>query len=639
MAKAPFRLAVAACALAVGLRGQPAGDQAPVVVSQGRPYYPMESRVSGIDGTVTVDFIVGTDGSVSRVRALSYPDPFLRDAAVACVYGWTFTPGRRHGYPVFTHMRVPIVFTLNGASAKVAGGPPVESPLVPPPASPENAPEDSPAEAIDFEQAKLLVEKGDLAAAAPRLDRCIKSRPEFAEAYLLRAAVYARKGFAEDARDDLETARSIEPDLAPLPAELKALPAPTRAADGKPAWSDERYLTFKIVWDTVDRAYFDSTFGGVDWSAVRWKYRERLAAASNIEELRTMLGAMLGELHRSHFAILPRNTAVFNPSERTRIGAAGVRIKAVDGRIALASVDEGSPAAKAGLGPGDAVVAVDGKKIDPLFKQLMAAGYGEARSAVYVSDFVDSRLNGAEGAAVTLELEDLAGTRRTTTVVCGPAQGEWSEPVGHFPSYPIRFTAVRGDDGIAAVSFNVFALPAMRRFRGFVGQLKPGDGLIIDLRGNPGGVTAIASGMCGYFIGSRGTLGTLTMREGRASLDYHVEPVVFDGPIAVLIDGHSASTSEILAAGLRDLHRGRLFGERTAGAALPSVFAALPTGDLFQYAVADLKTPGGVLIEGTGVEPDVAVPTTRTNLAEGVDPVLAAARAWLLDARKERAAR
>ena len=107
----------------------------------------------------------------------------------------------------------------------------------------------------------------------------------------------------------------------------------------------------------------------------------------------------------------------------------------------------------------------------------------------------------------------------------------------------------------------------------------------------------------------------------------------FAGPVAILIDHGSASTSEILAAGLQEAGRARVFGETSAGAALPSSFRVLPTGDLFQYAVGDMKTPGGKLLEGHGVEPDEVVHNTRADLAAGRDRVQDAARAWI---RRER---
>ncbi len=613
-------------------------DRPPAIALQRPPYYPFESRLAGIEGTVVLDVLVNRDGSASQAWATSYPDPFLRDAAIAAVLRWKFRPGLRDGLPVEMHLRVPVTFTLGDKADALRGSRVEETPLVPPPAPPDGAPGAEAGGADAFAQAKLLADDGDDLAAAAKLDLCLKARPEFVDAYILRARVLARKGYLEEARDDLDTAHSIDPENAAIAPALRALAAPARGAGGGPAWGERRYLSFKLVWDTVERAYFDSTFGGVDWTAVRWRYRERLPAVADNDQLRRLLQAMLGELHRTHFAILPRDAAVFNPSERTRIGSAGARVEPIDGRIAVRAVDPGSPAAQAGLAPGDAVVSVDGTAIDPLFAQLALAGYTGARAASYVTDFVDTRLNGPEGAVVKLELENLAGQRRSALVTCGPSQGEWSEPYGHFPSYPIRFEAHREEDGIAVISFNVFALPAMRRFRTFCAELRPGDGLILDLRGNEGGVTSIASGMCGFLCANRGSLGTLHMREGQASLEYHPQPIVFNGPVAILIDGRSASTSEILAAGLKESHRARVFGEKSAGAALPSVFAALPTGDLFQYAVADLKTPGGTLIEGAGVTPEVEVKTTRADLATGWDPVFAAARAWLMYARDGRAA-
>ncbi len=626
-------IALAAVLAASAADTGPPDDRPPEIALQRAPYYPFESRIAGIDGTVVLDVLVNRDGSVGQARATSYPDPFLRDAAIAAVLRWKFRPGLRNGLPADLHLRVPITFTLGDKSETPRAGRAEEPPLVPPPAPPDAGPGAEQRDADAFAGAKLLADKGDDLAAAAQLDLCLKARPEFVDAYILRAQVLARKGYVEEARDDLDLARSIDPENAAIPPALKALGPPARGPKGELAWSAQRYLSFKLVWDTVERAYFDSTFGGVDWTAVRWKYREQLPAVENNDQLRRVLQQMLGELHRTHFAILPRDAAVFNPSERKRIGSAGARVEPIDGRIAVLGVDPGSPAAKAGLAPGDAVASVDGTAIDPLFAQLARAGYTGARAASYVTDFVDARLNGPEGAAVKLELEDLAGTRRTALLTCGPSQGEWSEPYGHFPSYPIRFDAHREDDGIAVISFNVFALPAMRRFRLFCTELKPGDGLIVDLRGNEGGVTAIASGMCGFLCANRGSLGTLHMREGQASLEYHPQPIVFNGPVAILIDGRSASTSEILAAGLQETHRARIFGEKSAGAALPSVFTALPTGDLFQYAVADLKTPGGTLIEGAGVTPEVEIKTTRADLATGWDPVFAAARAWLMYAR------
>jgi carboxyl-terminal processing protease len=100
--------------------------------------------------------------------------------------------------------------------------------------------------------------------------------------------------------------------------------------------------------------------------------------------------------------------------------------------------------------------------------------------------------------------------------------------------------------------------------------------------------------------------------------------------VALLIDDLSASTSEIFAGGLQDLGLVRIFGMRTAGAALPSMIEKLPNGDGFQYAVANYISEGGKVLEGVGVVPDVEVIPTRENLLKDGDPILEAARKWLL---------
>ena len=95
------------------------------------------------------------------------------------------------------------------------------------------------------------------------------------------------------------------------------------------------------------------------------------------------------------------------------------------------------------------------------------------------------------------------------------------------------------------------------------------------------------------------------------------------------MDGLSASTSEIFTAGLKDHGRARVFGETTAGAALPAAANRLPNGDVLMHAIADLIRPNGKRIEGVGVHPDEPVPVTRKGLLSDVDEPLLAARDWI----------
>jgi carboxyl-terminal processing protease len=155
-------------------------------------------------------------------------------------------------------------------------------------------------------------------------------------------------------------------------------------------------------------------------------------------------------------------------------------------------------------------------------------------------------------------------------------------------------------------------------------------GFVIDVRGNPGGIGGLAMGIAGWFIDRSGTqLGTEYLRAATIKFVVFPRPQTFRGPLAVLVDGCSASTAEIFAQGLKDVGRARVFGTRTAGAALPSIIERLPNGDGFQYAIANYISQGGKPLEGFGVTPDEEVQVTRRQLLDGEDSALEAAIHWI----------
>lgn len=402
----------------------------------------------------------------------------------------------------------------------------------------------------------------------------------------------------------------------------------TPAADDA-AWEAQRTETFRLVWHTVDDAYFDETFGGVNWRKAGEGYRDQLPAVANNEELRRLLQTMLGELGRTHFAILPREAAVFSPAERVRMGTTGVDVDGVEGAVVIVRVEPDSSGARAGLRAGTRLDRVNGMSVAAVAADLRAGKIDAARIGFYLRAIVEARLRGAVGTQVQMECTVPSGETQATTLTLEAHEGAWSEPVGNYPATPLQCETRRSENGIGYLRFNVFAPTLMKPIRTFLRGLKPADGLIIDLRGNPGGVSEMAAGLAGWLVERELSLGVMRLRKGTMSFGVYPQDGAFAGPVAILIDGRSASTSEILAAGLRDQGRARLFGERTAGAALPSLFRALPTGDLLQYAIADVRTPKGTMIEGVGVEPDEAVTRTIADLATARDMVMEAATAWL----------
>ncbi len=163
-------------------------------------------------------------------------------------------------------------------------------------------------------------------------------------------------------------------------------------------------------------------------------------------------------------------------------------------------------------------------------------------------------------------------------------------------------------------------------FQTALSEFRDTEGLIIDLRGNPGGRGNLAPAIINLLCEKSGSLGTFTYR-------FQKNPMGFSGtgaqayrqPVVVLIDELSASTTEIFAAGLQDLKRAVLIGTPTVGAVLPSLFQSLPTGGGMQFVVANFETTKGVVLEGKGVAPNRIVKLERSELIGGRDPVIEAA--------------
>ena len=409
--------------------------------------------------------------------------------------------------------------------------------------------------------------------------------------------------------------------------------ADTKTPPAIESWTQTREATFELVWRTVNDAYYDGTFGGLDWVAVGRKYRERLPGIIDAKELRGMLQAMLHEIGVSHLSIIPVEAAVFTEEERAKHGVLGTRIDVFEDRVILAEVDKTSPAAKAGCTPGVEVLELNGRPIAEVRAKLLESGLDAAQVRRWLEQWAQAQLVGPVGTSLTMTTRDSLGDERTWTLAFSGHAGAWSEPIGNFPAQPIDFETKLSEDGIAYLRFSSFSPPLMRQIRGFLRTLPKEAGLIIDLRGNPGGVGLMATGIAGYLVREEGTLATVRHRYGRETFRVYPQEGAFLGPVAVLIDESSASTSEILAAGLRDLGRARVFGERSAGAAMPSLFRRLPTGDLLQYVVADVQTADGRSIEGAGVPPDEHVAHTIDDIRSRRDPVLAAAEVWVRGAR------
>ncbi len=436
-----------------------------------------------------------------------------------------------------------------------------------------------------------------------------------------------------------------------------------------PAWSDvQRDLhirSFDHVWQTIATRHFDPTLGGLDWGAVRAELRPRVVQATSAAAARAAMNAMLGRLGQSHFGIIPAEAyAGLSAARPTREkaasapgaaddggpGEAGLAIRVLENRAVVWRVRAGGPAAAAGIAPGMIVDSVDGVPVDGLIGKVRAAG-GDLSAGhlnANLATSLEGRFDGAAGERVAVALIDGAGRRVEKTIVLAPPAGLRAR-LGNLPemiveceSRALEPAAGTGGGRVAYLRLSMFFEPGaiMPRAAEAVELARSCDGLIIDLRGNLGGIGAMAMGIGGLLVSEPDQrLGVMTTRN--ATIKFVLNPRLnpYTGPVAVLVDGLSLSTSEILAGGLQDIGRARVFGERTGGAALPSVVERLPSGDGFQYAFANYISAGGQPLEGRGVTPDVAVPLTRAALLAGRDECLDAAAAWVRQGAEQKARR
>jgi carboxyl-terminal processing protease len=250
---------------------------------------------------------------------------------------------------------------------------------------------------------------------------------------------------------------------------------------------------------------------------------------------------------------------------------------------------------------------------------------------IYMTRRVLAAINGDPGSAVKIVYLDDKNQPREKTLTRERLKGELSPKFGNFPPQYTEFETKRmahspsASGYIGYIRFNIFTMPVIEKLKAAITGFGDADGLIFDLRGNPGGIGAIAITIAGRICDKQGSLGTMKMRTGELKFPIFPQANPYAGPVAVLIDRMSASTSEVFSSGIQELGRAVIVGERSAGLALPSLIQKLPTGALFQFAIADFKTPKGVLIEGRGVIPDVEVKYDRASLLAGRDAQLEAA--------------
>jgi carboxyl-terminal processing protease len=363
--------------------------------------------------------------------------------------------------------------------------------------------------------------------------------------------------------------------------------------------------SFEHVWTTIRNTRWDNSLDGPEWQRVHDELRPKVERALSLAEARKVMQDMIGRLHLTHFGIIPNDLY----SQLHEGGSANIDVRVIDGKALIVT---GEHAGWEVLHVEEPIARVGKLYENSTLRDMMLARAVQAAAAGRADEISDGR-----GHAATIHPDDQ------------PRRGE---PV-QFGNLPTQYVWIEaktiGTTGYVAFNMFLDLERVIAAISSAVSGCRDCKAFVVDLRGNPGGIGGMAMGVAGFFVSKPDQrLGVMETRQGALKFFINPRQPRFDGPLAILVDGLSASTSEIFAGGLQDLGRARIFGTRTAGAALPSVIEKLPNGDGFQYAIANYTSEGGKVLEGRGVIPDVVVAPTRAALLAGHDPVLEAALSW-----------
>lgn len=393
--------------------------------------------------------------------------------------------------------------------------------------------------------------------------------------------------------------------------------------------------SFDDAWTTIRDTFYDPTFGGLDWEGVRTTLRPKVLAAASPDDARAVIREMLATLKRSHFGLMSPATAADPVPTGSAIVPIDIRLIGAD--VVITRVTDGSEASRVGIKPGQVLVKVDDAVVAPW---IAAAAHADPRmTALNVWRRVQIALQGPDASHAKLTVrasgrEQVLAVRRERPAGDRIVLGDLPPFYVHVNTRAVETPAGRG---VGLVGFNVWMASANPLIEFAIDRHRAQHGLVIDLRGNPGGLAVMIRGVAGHLFDQQVVLGRMKTRD--TELEFAANPrvvmadgrsvVPFAGPVALLVDELTASASECFAGGLQSLGRVRVFGRTTAGQALPASTKRLPNGDLLMYVVGDFVTGTGRRLEGEGVIPDEKITLDPAALIAGRDPDLEAALRWL----------
>ena len=334
----------------------------------------------------------------------------------------------------------------------------------------------------------------------------------------------------------------------------------------------------------------------IDLSSVQKTYQELVANYDGkLDTQKLIYGANRGLVEAAgdpHTAYMdPDETKEFDKSLSGQIGGGiGAEIGLRSNKPTIIKPLENSPAQKAGIKAGEAIVKVN-----------------DEASSDWSVEKVVSKIRGEVGTSVKLTLLSGDQTREVSVVrqnIVSPAVE----------------SEIDGEIGILKV--NRFGDDTVSLARKYASEFveKGVKKVILDLRNNPGGTVGAAQGLLGIWLDNQ-----IAMTERRGSeivktLRTTGTPILGNMKTVVLINGNSASASEITAGALREYGKATLVGQKSYGKGSVQIVLGLPGGSQMKVTEARWYTPKGKNIDKTGIEPDIKVDLSSDDINNNVDP-------------------
>ncbi|WP_116811237.1 S41 family peptidase [Steroidobacter cummioxidans] len=327
---------------------------------------------------------------------------------------------------------------------------------------------------------------------------------------------------------------------------------------------------------------------------VRKEYVEKI---SDQELIEAAIRGMIADLD-AHSAFLdPQQFDEIRISTTGEYSGVGIEVALENGVVKVINPIEGTPAEKAGVLAGDTILAVDGVPVN----------------VENLNDTID-RMRGKAGTAVKISI----------------ARADVKDPLEFTLSRAaVQVHSVRNkllDGGVGYVRISHFSETTTSDLERSLASLKKKNGaalsgLVLDLRNNPGGLLEAAVGVSDVFLES----GVIVTANGRAAdarfeMDAHPGDALDGAPMVLLVNGGSASASEIVAGALQDHQRATLVGRQTYGKGSVQTVLPLSDGHAIKLTTSKYFTPSGASIHEKGIKPDVIVNEKELPKAkDGVD--------------------